>query len=283
MPALNKYLESGRVKKDDLVSILFGMHKRKMKEMQTDTQEGEAYAVEREKLTDNACSVIKLERLKAAGYTGYSIRKTAYRQAGKKEDKIPPAIKKDISFEYSVRKIIKDLGIISSIRSGISRYQYFLDNILRDYLLALSDGAADIKGYKEGNKESLTYRVMEAASAIDNNLFERLKDIVNLHLGVSVSYSQLKERLLELRKEVLAKEEVDRFIFSFLIIKNGRLFILVEAEEIKERVFIEKRQIEGLGIDAGRFEDKIPLIAHVVEKHPFMEEKHTRGIFKGEK
>ena len=86
VPALHTYLESGRVKKDDLVSILFGMHKRKMKEMQTDTQEGEAYAVEREKLTDNACSVIKLERLKAAGYTGYSMRKTAYRQAVRRID-----------------------------------------------------------------------------------------------------------------------------------------------------------------------------------------------------
>ncbi|MDO8602321.1 MAG: AAA family ATPase, partial [Candidatus Omnitrophota bacterium] len=284
VPALHTYLESERVKKEDLVSILFGMHKRKMKELETDAQEDETYAAESEKLTNNALNVIKLEPLKIpdTGYARYDRRKPfAEPGKSKKEDMVTP-IRKDISFEYSIQKITEGLKRVGSIQDGVSRYQYFLDNILRDYLLALSDGAGNIKWYKDGDKESLTYMVLETASAIDNNLFECLRDIVNLYLQPSINYSRVRERLMELRKKVLTNEAVNRFIFSFPILKDNRLFILVETEKIKERVLIEKGHLEELGIETTGFKDKIPLVAYVVERHPFMEEKRARGVFKGE-
>ena len=145
-----------------------------------------------------------------------------------------------------MKKIEKELKALDSISGKIHRYQHFLDNILRDYLLALSDGAANMTEYKGGDKGSLTFRILEAASSVDTELFACLEGIVNLYQQPSVSYSKLKKVSLELRKGVLKNEAVKRFVFSFPIIKEGKLVALETISNLRQkRINIIKISFEG--------------------------------------
>ncbi|MBU4313067.1 MAG: AAA family ATPase, partial [Candidatus Omnitrophica bacterium] len=282
VPALHTYIDSERIKKDDLIAVLFGMHKRRMQELKIDTQETRPPSIARQELYDNSCPLIELKRIKGKAYKVYNKRKSPYepKKHGEKK-KISELIKKDISFKYSVQEIEKGLTESGSIPDKIRRYQYFLDNILKDYLLALSDGTAGMEDYKKGNKTSLTFRVLDAARSIDKDLFAVLQGIVMLYEGQSISYSQIKKNLLDLRKIVLDNKKINRFVFSFPIIKEEKVFVMAQAEEIVDTTTLGQAETERLGLPVGKYEDRMPVSSYVVKKHPFMEDTKARGVYKG--
>ncbi|PIW79641.1 MAG: hypothetical protein COZ98_06515, partial [Candidatus Omnitrophica bacterium CG_4_8_14_3_um_filter_43_15] len=288
VPAMHSYLESERVKKEDLVSILFGMHKRKMKELEQGAREARLL---RQGLVGVQAKVPRQnagEQIRLADTGGFEYKKNIARTTPLQKNKNHAgpgkrkAIKKDISFDYSIKAIDGALASIKKMPAGAQRYQYFLDAILRDFLLALGDGTAGMEKYEAGDGSSLIARVLEAGQQTGEDLFNFLNEMVSLYRGASLSYSAVKAAILNLRHVLLKKADINRFLFSFPIIKDNKLFVLVKAEEIMDVISLEAGQFAELGMDTELYKDKFPICSHCVNGHPFLEERECRGEFKGE-
>ncbi|MFA5363225.1 MAG: AAA family ATPase [Candidatus Omnitrophota bacterium] len=284
VPALHRYKQSQRIERGDLENILFGMYQRKMHELDQDIIEaGPRTACRRPEIDTAAAAVIKLEKvipLKYKQYSRTSVVPPKGKQAGDKEKK--PRLRKDIDFNYSIDKIENGLRSLESVFGVKERYRYFLDNILRDYLLAVSEGKAEAAAYRRNERGSLSWRVVEAAESIDIELAACLKNILELYGQPVLSMRAVRAELNKLRGVILGEyEKTGRFLFVFAFLKEKKLFMLVQAQEITDIIKIDKEQLTGLGLPMEKYGNVPFLGAYVVERHPFQEDMSARGVFKG--
>ncbi|MBI1883138.1 MAG: AAA family ATPase, partial [Chlamydiae bacterium] len=276
VPVLHRYLESPRVKREDLAEILMGLHTRRMKEL----DRSESFAQVRTAMTYHSDNALPIEELKPAS-SGEMTYKTYPRlegtvertiQKSEKERAPPIKIKKDLNFKYSLSKIRTELDRIQTLSSPLQKYQHFLDHVLRDYLLALSAGTMD---------ESLQQEIETLTQGLDFALEAWTKNLHALFKGEKVSETGIELAMNQLRSIVLKNESLKRFIFSFALEKENKLYLLIHSEPILETLALEESDLQKLGINAEKYKAQLPLHAYLVEKHPFAEEEAARGVFKG--
>ncbi len=272
VPALHQYLESERVDVADARAVLRGQHQRKMK------KEPQKPPAAEEEVLELEASPVKVASL-PAGVT-YRQRKKVDRKKLKREEKtegkkIMPVTKEQQKFRYDINNIVAGMAYLHQAEDKLV---FFLDNILPDFMLALSDGAVGARGWVH-NHSSLAYQVIATALVVDQDLHNFLIKVVNPYGREKISLKEIRSELLAFR-QLLLRREVPRFLFSFMTKKkdSGQRHLLVRTVPIQRRISVEKMQ--ELEIPA-EVESRLPLHAYAVPGHPFGEDERAAGVFKG--
>ncbi|MFH1245474.1 MAG: hypothetical protein V1662_03235 [Candidatus Omnitrophota bacterium] len=295
VPVLHDYNKSERVDRDDLVEILFGLHKRRMKELDTDIRQAEGGEISPDKrFLNNTAPVIKLAPVEGVTY----IRRrrlepgeiTPEVKPAQPRTKTAPQIRKEIlrqGFTYSIAKIEQGLKNIQAMNDNLPKYLCFLDEILRDYLLALSDGEAEAAEYAQANPAALTARVLAELEPLDGKFYQKFKQLVDLYAEGNPKFVLIKRYLHQLGEIILEKNrglektESKRFLFIFPIEHTGRdeAHILVKVEPVLAELAMSEAELAAKRVNVEKYREKLPIITYMVYDNPFI--KGARGVYSG--
>ncbi|MEA3489168.1 MAG: AAA family ATPase [Candidatus Omnitrophota bacterium] len=163
----------------------------------------------------------------------------------KKPPKQGPRKKKTVvKLRYDISEIRENSEKLLRVLNGKDLrdqgdYFYFAREILKGFLIALANGAAD---------EDLKGTVLAAADKLDRELGEKLRGIMDLYERKKISKLELKERTFDLRR-VFVKRDI--FIFIFLRKKEGVPYLDIFAEKIKRTLNFNEKDFVKMGIPPG--------------------------------
>ncbi|HNX91011.1 MAG TPA: VWA domain-containing protein [Candidatus Omnitrophota bacterium] len=289
VPALHFYRESDRVERETVVKVLEGRHR------------ADALAGDRETVFKGKRSVrgklpgnnekdvfdasAKIPGIKSTLPEAIE-RPKEEKKKKKKEGVSSEVIIKPIDCHYDLEKVRTALDNIEKITGSdpkavnILKYQKFLDEVLHDFFLGVSNLNRDagVMLWKEGDMESLAGRVCQAAEEIDPYIGDRIKMLLSIWANKKGTKEDIKMILNQMRTHILSQEGVNRFLFSIETKKGKKLVLKLETREIERRVVIKAEDLLAVGVkEFGKNE----IMAYVVEDHPFAEADKYRGVFKG--
>ncbi len=178
--------------------------------------------------------------------------------------------------DYSIERIRQDIEFFTAtgLYQKRGRYLYFAENILKGFLLLLSDWNLE---------EELKTEVLGASQLLNPDISKILEDIIQLYSQQTMREKELRNQLLDLRR-IFVRHGV--FPFMFIVLKDNTPYLFLFPEKILTTYRLSEEALQKIGMDKESYpkiyeEETSSSRVYLVEgkRYPFQDRS---GYFEGE-